>query len=250
MLFLVFQPSQRADRSSAVQSGSQSVAEAKSKRIGASAAPIILIVRNEGESPLDPDNLASTDYQLLSATPTSTPTGSDQIVLAATAPGGPVSFVPRDTTASFDAKISVERSGTILSQQVTCSNEGGGTVTVDPTAASPIHSVCNTSTLCEPGIALTFVPAGTAPPAAANAEYIACELVDQERRTLDQVKAAALSCGLGAELDGSLNQIHCFFVGIPHGILCNATEPSEHPTPFDRFFGHRRQICSSPTVNH
>jgi hypothetical protein len=244
MLFLVFQPSQRADRSSAVQSRSRPVTQATLKRTGASAAPIILIVRNRGDSPLEPHGLSSTGYQLLKASSGAVSSASDQLVLTTTAPGSPISFVPR-SKAPFAARISVVHSGKIQSQDVVCSSEGGGTVTVDPAAAIPVHSLCDTIAQCEPTFALTFLPAGNAPPLRTTKFAGQCAVLDNLAHTIDQVQAVASECGLSAKFQGTFNQILCIT-----SRLCNRVSSPMGPAPFGQFIvNFNGNICTSPNFN-
>jgi hypothetical protein len=229
-----------------VQSGPQSVAKAM-KRTGVSAAPIILIVRNEGESPLEPEALASTDYRLLNAAPTTAASspGGGPIVLAAAAPGSRISFVPHPT-AAFDAKISVERNGTIQSQNVACPNEGGGTVIVDPAAAVPVHSTCDTIAECETAFSLTFVPAGATPPRLTTSYFDGCA-VALNVKTVDEVKTTSSGCGLSDRLEGPIDRIECVVKQ-----LCGGPPPLSYyePASFAQLIVNQRgNICHAPNIN-
>lgn len=184
MLFLVFQPSQRSDRSSAILGVSVEESDNGSAAGGGSQlAPTTIIVKMAYGDRLEPAG-GSSGYKSIQGHDSSS-TQSTTVLVSTSASADVLTLAPVRANRAFRGQIVLAVNGSLFTQDVGCGTGGRGQVTIDPEQDEPIQAKCSEITECLYGEALS------------DREY---KYFHQFVKAADKVPEQALHC---SRVDGS-----------------------------------------------
>jgi hypothetical protein len=147
MLFIVFQPSQRSDRSSAMI-GSLNDGRDNGVQAGAGSqlAPTMIIVKSAYGDLLKPTSDAS-GYRSISGHGSAL-NQATAILISTSASPGKLILEPARANREFSARIALAVNSHLVTQDVRCGTGGQGQVAIDPEADEPIKLSCSEVTQC------------------------------------------------------------------------------------------------------
>lgn len=209
MLFLIFQPSQRTDRSSALFQGTSGAESAQQLDVGGQA-PTIVIVENRGETRLVV--APSSDYQAIESR------SSKSTIYRSLGPAATLRLVPEDSSKRFLAHIVVTKGGKLFSNNWGCAGGTSSEVIVNPTSESLVEMTCPSTCATagkanKPGcVHLVLIPGDAAKPASVPNEK--CFALRQDE-SFENIRTSAANCGpdttFGQEIFSSSELCDCLW---------------------------------------
>lgn len=194
MLFLIFQPTQRSDRSSALFHGTAGDGQSRQLLASGRQATTIVMVDNFGETRLVAKG--ASDYQVVaSASATST-------IFRSVGPVGPLRLSPADPGSRFVAHIAVTKRGKLFSGDWECVGGAISSVTVDASSDPPVTMNCPNRCIASdspdlPGnVHLLLIP--KADPAPVKVPTGQCYWL-RAGESFDDVRRLAVKCGVATD---------------------------------------------------